>query len=194
MHSAAPKPVLAVYKEIVAGDLRKLLAESNDAVSGGGARDLRFPAKEFGAVMRRIFTTPATGRGGRSILTADVLYRDAQGSAKYTTLEYWPKYASRSEERISKIHKSPALGGQMPRGDRGRIFVVLLQFDDGSVRCTYAYEHDLVDRKKWATELARQILDCMQAADQKNFRRTKSLVTPMGYYEFAHGTGYCHAV
>jgi hypothetical protein len=44
--SALSKPPTAaariLYKEIVEGDLRKFRAESNDAATGGGARDLRF--------------------------------------------------------------------------------------------------------------------------------------------------------
>ena len=31
-----------LYKEIVPGDIRKILAQSNDSDSGGGARDFRF--------------------------------------------------------------------------------------------------------------------------------------------------------
>jgi len=45
-----------VYKEIVEGDFRKFKAESNDADTGGGARDLRFrPHDEFAKVFRELF-------------------------------------------------------------------------------------------------------------------------------------------
>ena len=42
MASAAGQVARILYKELVEGDLRKLQAKSNDADTGGGARDFRF--------------------------------------------------------------------------------------------------------------------------------------------------------
>jgi hypothetical protein len=45
-----------VYYEIVEGDFRKFQAVSNDAPTGGGARDLRFRQYEkFLEVLKRLF-------------------------------------------------------------------------------------------------------------------------------------------
>ncbi|WP_420174888.1 hypothetical protein [Luteococcus sp. OSA5] len=181
------RPVLFVYKEIVAGDLRKLVAESNDSKTGGGARDLRLPWRTFRPIMHRIFTKEAVGRGGKPIRTAVVTYLDEDGKTQQTELSYWPPTASRkSEDRIAQIHASPALGGQLPATDRGRVFVVFTQFDDGTVRCDYAYEDDLKKKGIWAPEASGQILHCMASA-------TQSKRTVQGYYDFIEGTSFCHA-
>lgn len=194
MTTTQSRPSLVIYKEIVAGDIRKLLAESNDSPTGGGARDLRFPARGFDAAMRQIFTTHAVGRGGRPIRVADVIYLDPQGRPDSTQIEYWPATSARpSEVRVARIHASPALGGQMPRTDKGRVFVLFIKFSGGIVRCTYAYEHDLKASGIWAQEVSSAILGCMASADLKNGNRSWNLVTVQGYYDFTNGTGYCHA-
>lgn len=180
-------PVLFVYKEIVAGDLRKLVAESNDSKTGGGARDLRLPWKTFRPIMHRIFTKDAIGRGGKPIRTADITYLDEHDKPQHTELSYWPPTDSRpTEDRIAKVHLSPALGGQLPATDKGRFFVVFTKFDDGSVRCDYAYEDELKKKGAWATEASSQFLNCMASA-----RHSKRTV--QGYYDFIDGTGFCHA-
>ena len=181
------RPVLFVYKEIVAGDLRKLVAESNDSQTGGGARDLRVPWTTFRPIMHRIFTNSDHGRGGKPIRTAQITYLDENDQPQSTVLSYWPPTPSRPrEDRIAQIHASPALGGQLPSTDRGRVFVVFTKFDDGTVRCDYAYEDDLKKRGVWATEASQQILNCMASATQTNR-------TVQGYYDFIEGTGFCHA-
>lgn len=186
-------PLLVVYKEIVKADIRKLQATSNDSKTGGGARDLRLPAKTFGPVMRRIFTIDAIGRGGRDIKVANVLYLDAEGIKHTTLLEYWPATSARpAEDRIAKVHASPALGGQIPDTSKGRVFVLFIKFTDGTIRCTYAYEDELKSGI-WADEVKNAILDCMMSADNKNSTRSSGFVSVQGYYEFTNGTCYCHA-
>jgi hypothetical protein len=181
--------VLFVYKEIVSGDLRKLLAESNDSKTGGGARDLRLPWKTFRPIMWQIFNKEDIGRGGKKIRVADVTYLDADDKPRRTRLEYWPPTASRpTEDRISKIHASPALGGQLPKTGKGRVFVLLIKFDDGTIRCEYAYEDELKQKGVWATEVSNAILSCMASAALRNGTRTVQ-----GYYNFTDGTGHCHA-
>lgn len=183
------RPVLFVYKEIVSGDIRKLLAESNDSKTGGGARDLRLPWKAFRPIMLQIFTKEALGRGGKGIRVADVTFLDANDQPQRTQLEYWPATSARpTEDRIAKVHASPALGGQLPATDKGRVFLLLSKFDDGTVRCDYAYEEDLKQKGVWASEVSSAILSCMASAALRNGTRTVQ-----GYYNFADGTGYCHA-
>ena len=182
------RPVLFVYKELVEGDLRKLVAQANDSMTGGGARDLRFPWETFRSIMYRIFNKDGIGQGGKQIRIAEVTYLDKDGVLRTTTLQYWPPTKARpKEDRISKVHASPALGGQLPSTGRGRVFVVFSKFDDGTVRCDYAYEDDL-RAKKWATEVSNQILNCMAAAAARNGSRTVQ-----GYYDFITGKGFCHA-
>lgn len=187
------RPSLVVYREILEGDLRKLRAESNVSLSGGGARDLRFPWRSFRGVMHRIFTRDATGRGGRAIRVADFIYLDDDEQPRTTQLEYWPATGSRPrEDRISKVHKSPALGGQLPESGRGKVFVLLIQFSDGTARCTYAYEEDLLS-SIWAQELSAAIRACITLTWTKNLGRASNFLPVQGYYDFRDGTHFCHA-
>ncbi|WP_264802920.1 hypothetical protein, partial [Acetobacter fabarum] len=56
MASGASHVARILYKEIVAGDLRKILAQSNDSDTGGGARDFRFGSfKTLLPVIRQMF-------------------------------------------------------------------------------------------------------------------------------------------
>lgn len=174
--------------------MRKLLAESNDSETGGGARDLRFPARAFDSKLRLMFPTDAVGRNGREIRIGNFLYPNADGGFPTTQLDYWPPTHSRPAEcRIARIHASPALGGQLPRTDKGRVFVLLTQFSNGAVRCDYAYEDDLRAPGVWAHEVSSAILGCVASACVRNATRTTNLVPAVGYYDFTSGTGYCHA-
>lgn len=194
MITTQARPTFVVYKEFVGGDMRKLLAESNDSATGGGARDLRFPAQAFDPVLRQMFTIDGLGRGDRAIRIGKIVYLDTSGKPQVTQLDYWPPTRSRPTEcRIARIHASPALGGQLPRTDKGKVFVLLIQFSDSTVRCDYAYENDLKDPTIWAHELSSAVLGCLASACVKNATRTASLVAAMGYYDFTNGTGYCHA-
>lgn len=186
------KPELIVYKEIVEGDVLKMQAKSNLTPSGGGARDLRFPKAKFHEVMHRIFTKVVQLKDGRECREAEVLYLDPNGNKRFTTLKYWPATNARpTEERIGQIHDSPALGKNPPASDKGRVFVTLTKFDDGIVRCAYAYEDDLV-AGRWAPEVTRHILECMESSDQASANREHPRPT-QGYYDFTQGVGVCGA-
>ncbi|WP_340538253.1 hypothetical protein [Nocardioides sp. GXZ039] len=195
--STAPKPhpELLVYKEIGPGDMRKLLAESNDADTGGGARDLRLPWKTFRSVMHRIFTDEAVARGGKKIRTAQVTYKDANGKTSRTTLEYWPATTSRpAEDRVSKVHSNPALaGGRLPDQDKGRVFLLFIRWSNGEIRTYYAYEDELRTPGKWAAEVRSALLTCIADTDNRNSERAGSLLSVQGYYDFLDGTVHCHA-
>lgn len=181
------RPALFIYKEIVAGDLRKLVAESNDSKTGGGARDLRFPARGFRQVLERVFTEDGIGQRGRRIRTANFTYLGPDGFPRTTKLECWPPTRSRpGEDRIARVHASPALGGQIPDTEKGRVFVLFIKYTDGMVRVAYAYEDELRAQGVWADEVRNQILGCVDAA-QGNRK------TVQGYYDFVSGGRYCHA-
>lgn len=186
-------PTRIVYKEVLGGDLRKLRGESNDTPSGGGARDLRFPWRAFRPIMHLIFTHTET-RGDSEFRTTVVNYVDDAGQRQTTSLEYWPATPSRpSEDRVSKVHASPALGGsRMPDMDRGRVFVVFSQFSSGEVRCDYAYEDDL-RAGNWASAVSTAILGCIAATAEKNSTRSVNYVPTQGYWDFTNGTGFCYA-
>lgn len=184
---------LLVYKEIGPGDMRKLLGQSNDSPTGGGARDLRLPWRTFRPVMHRIFSEEAIGKGGRQIRIARVTYK-ANGRIEQTVLEYWPATDTRpSEDRVSKIHASPALSGKLPDEDKGRVFLLFIGWNNGEVRCYYAYEDELRTPGKWSANVRGAILGCMADTDLKNANRTRNLLSVQGYCDFLDGTVFCHA-
>lgn len=196
MTSSRPlEPSLLVYREILEGDLRKLQATSNDDPdAGGGARDLRFDWKAFRPVMHRIFSKEASGRGGKTIRTAIISYVDSDGAARKTTMAYWPPTEKRPwEDRVSRIHASPALRPDLLLTNLGRVFVTFTLFMDGTVRCDYAYEHDFRDEDVWAPTVRDIVLGCLGATDVKNGHRTTNRVPTQGYYDFRTGKRYCHA-
>lgn len=187
------EPALLVYREVMEGDLRKLQGKSNDALTGGGARDLRFDWKAFRPVMHRIFSQEGIGRGGKSIRIAIITYTDAAGQSQTTTMSYWPPAKKRHwEDRVARVHASEALGSGVPELGFGRVFVTFTLFTDGTVRCDYAYEDDL-RQDKWAPTVCNVIIGCLETTDEKNGDRTNNRVPTQGYYDFTTGKRYCHA-
>jgi hypothetical protein len=143
--------------------------------------------------MHRIFTQDAVGRGNVQIRTATVIYLDQAKQPLTTQLEYWPPTPSRpNEDRISKIHQSPALGGRMPAMDRGIVLVLFILYSNQSVRVEYAYEDEL-RANAWGAEITQAIFSCMAATATKNAGRRGSLLPVQGYYEFRTGAHFCHA-
>ncbi len=181
-------PELVVYKEIREADLRKLLSNSADAKTGGGARDLRFPWKPFLGVMQRIFSVPGPTVGEGVVRIARLSY--ARGDEhRVSELEYWPPTRSRpGEGRIARVHESPELGRRPPRMDRGRVFVVLQKYSDGTVWCSYAYEEDLRTPGQWPDEVRHPILTCIESVLTQN-----AGAVVQGFVDLAASDSYCHA-
>lgn len=185
------KPRLVVYRELLAGDIRKLLAQSNISKSGGGARDLRLPYRAFRDVMARMLpnTRTRTSHGGwtTTILSGPVVHAVNGGDLVPHNLEYWsPTEARPSEGRIARVHGSPALGGDLPKEGKGRVLVVLIRWSDERTSIHYAYEDELNDPTKWAAEIRTPVLGCMATS-------LFAGKPAMGYVDLAEGTHYCHA-
>lgn len=187
--SAPVTPLVLVFKELLEGDLLKIQAESNIATTGGGARDLRFPAKQFDATMHRIFTKDGFGKGSRPIRIATVTYGKSP-SRTTTQLEYWPPTPSRpAEGRVARIHDSPALAG-VPDSDKGRVFFMLIRASNNETWLRYAYE-DHLRGGEWSQLVSSTILSCAAEIDQVNAARAQKLPA-QGYIDFLVGDSYCH--
>jgi len=96
-----------LYKRCVAGDRRKVKAQSNnDAHQGGGARDLRFnPWPRFEAVIANMFTNVRELDDGRKVYSAPVYWYDGSQKMGPCTVEFWSPTQSRpSDGRLSKVH------------------------------------------------------------------------------------------
>lgn len=90
---------LVIYKKIVDGDFRKFIAESNDAQTGGGARDLRFsPATKFFPIFQRMFLGRDNG-----VLKGNVYWIGADITTKVSI--HPPTKSRPSEVRIGRVHE-----------------------------------------------------------------------------------------
>ena len=102
-HPSPGRPLLLIFREVLPGDIKKQLAQSNIARSGGGARDLRFRnVKEWAPFFGRLFTTPGAKKG---VAKGRVCWIDGAGRARSVDIECWrPTKARPNELRLGKIH------------------------------------------------------------------------------------------
>lgn len=145
--------------------------------------------------MHRIFTDPVALPNGKTFRTAQITYQDANNETAQTTLEYWPATDSRpAEDRVSKVHSSPALaGGRLPKEGKGRVFLLFIRWVGGRIGTYYAYEDDLRTDGKWAAGVRSALLSCIRDTDIANATRPQSPISVQGYYDFLDGTVHCHA-
>jgi hypothetical protein len=192
-----------VFKQIVYGDFRKFEAQSNDAHTGGGARDLRFrPYEEFAKVFCLLFPTVRTEqrrRGGRRVdvaIQVGHLYWFDKGkdAAKEATFEP-PTDVRPREGRLPIVHTYPPFNRIVQiwpenswEEDRralkvqGRLVLLLVQRDDGSVWAEFATEKSL-NSGAWEDSVASPILRTLNAK-----RRSKQVAR--GYVDFVSGEEY----
>jgi hypothetical protein len=191
---AKPKGVKRiVFKEIVAGDLRKFQADSNDAETGGGARDLRFrPYEEFEDVFRKLFPEiriETRKRDGKKIKTEILVGKfywvNSDGIEKSSEATFEPPTDARpGEGRIPVVHTYPPLNTTPPKNE-GRIIALLIQRDDNKVWPHFATEKDLRSGQ-YDDEVAKHILQCLDAS-----RGGRQVAR--GYIDFESKGGYCDA-
>ncbi|WP_156766742.1 hypothetical protein [Mycobacterium sp. E2327] len=143
--------------------------------------------------MNRIFTEPAIGKGGKEIRVATITYKTEQGTLGEARLEYWPPTNARpNEDRVARIHASPALGGRLPDEDKGRVFVLFIKWSDGDITCAYAYEDQLRHPRLWAPGVRDAMLRCIAGTDETNANRVRNKVPIQGYIDFVDGNQYCY--
>lgn len=185
-----------LYKEMVEGDARKLVAESNDAATGGGARDLRFGSlKRVWPIVLLMFpqTEQVTRkRGGKSVqLTVqkgEFCWRESDGSVARMDSYFEPPTDARpSEGRIRQIHSFPCLDiSLLPMvGVGNRVLLLLVQLHDGSVWPYYVEETTLRIPGKWDPRVAKDLLACL-AAERPKGRAM------LGFRDFTTQLSYCN--
>lgn len=184
-----------LYKELVEGDLRKLVAKSNDADTGGGARDFRFGSyKTLLPVIKQMFPQMVKEnrkRGGR-IVQIDVFkgfffWRTALGNVQSKEAYFEPPTDVRpSEGRIARIHEYPCFNASHVKiGAGNRVLLLLIQLDDGSVWPYYAEEKTLRTPNAWHHVVAKELLDCLDAERPVN-------QAVIGYRDFTNTGRYCN--
>lgn len=162
---------LIIYKKIVPGDFRKFRAESNDAPTGGGARDLRFsPANEFMPQFNRMFKTP----GVEGTLTGELYWH---GLPPSNVIIHQPTNARPNEVRIGTVHQCfPAQ--ILPADSEDCILLLVLDNDDHVwpfFTTEYSLQHD-----RWHHAVRDPILRGLGAPRGER-------ITPMGYVDIENG-------
>jgi hypothetical protein len=163
---SAPKPVRVFFQELKHGDLLKFRAQSNQAPSGGGARDLRFPAIPYFDLLSPMFPEEADHAGARRGI---IRWAVATGTGT-ATVTLWPANVARpSESRIGRFYEvagwevdEEAFEADLDRGMKW--FVLLVQLDNGQVWARTLRESDLAKEQSWFAECVRRKSDETPAA------------------------------
>lgn len=146
--------VRILFHQIDDGDRRKMDAESNDAASGGGARDFRFRPDLrflpfFGRMLPNRRNEARTLEGLPGVV--EVYYgpfvipqAEIQPTGPAHEMVVWPETPSRPREcRIARVHTYgfSALVEDDPNG--GKSIFMLFQTTDGTVRAWFTTETGL---------------------------------------------------
>jgi hypothetical protein len=184
---------LVVFRELASGDLRKFKAASNNAASGGGARDLRFrPYDSFQGAFERLFPVEASEnrrRGKRGTIVkvrrGKLHWADPVTGATHTQEAQFepPTDARGNEGRLVKVHEYACFQPPYPKGE-GKLVLVLARDSDGAVWAHITSENSL-RTDKWHPMVASAILDCL---DAKRSRRA----IPQGYIHLSSGDRFCN--
>ncbi len=185
-----------LYKEIVPGDLRKILAQSNDSDTGGGARDFRFGSyNTLLPVIQQMFPNKVKENRKRDgvVEQVDVFqgkffwYNDKdQVECKDSFFEP-PTDVRPSEGRIARVHEYGCFDtSRVPKGGVGnRVLLLLIQLHDGSVWPFYAEEKTLRDKGQWDPVVEKELLNCLDAKRAAN----RAVI---GYRDFTNAGRYCN--
>ena len=187
-----------VFREISAADVKSAHAKSNEAKTGGGARDLRFVHTEVGPVLAVLFPKTRTEQRKRNgVQTGETInYGDlhwmepaSDGSApqhKTVEIDYEPPTDSRPNMgRIPRTNQIPPINTP-PQAGRGRVFALFLEDAQGLVWFHYAYEADLRTPGAWHPQVANAIIGCLD-----NPQRRQN-ISVEGYQDLTSNRGYCH--
>jgi len=185
-----------LYKEIVAGDLRKILAQSNDSDTGGGARDFRFGSfRTLLPVIEKMFPMKASLNRKRDgvveevdVFQGEFYWHDDNGKLiKKDSFFEPPTDVRPSEGRIARVHEYGCFDtSRVPQGGEGnRVLILLIQLSDGTVWPYYAEEQTLRIKGKWDPVVADELLSCLDAKRPVN----RAVI---GYRDFTNAGKYCN--
>ena len=135
------------------GDRRKFEAQSNDADTGGGARDLRLrPSTEFLPFFERMFPGREIkyrrSKGHQTqieVLSGNVRWHQG-GIERSGMVKVWPPTDARPNEcRIARISSFDLRGNIIDDPNGGRSVFMMFQQADGTVRLYFTTETSLRD-------------------------------------------------
>ena len=177
-----------LYKEIVEGDRRKAEAKSNDADSGGGARDFRFPYAGVLPAVEKIFPTKITKRG-KTIHQGVFCWYEPSASTPTKKLSEFssPTQSRPSEGWISQVPKFSCFDlDRMPNSGTGnRLLLLLIQRIDGSVWPHFAEETSIRSPGIWDQVVAEKLIKCMDAKRPINH-------AIIGHFDLTTSQSYCN--
>lgn len=185
-----------LYKEIVPGDLRKILAQSNDSDTGGGARDFRFGAyDQLGNAIKQMFPNvvqETRKRGGKTVkidvFQGEFYWKNNSGKVEKRKSYFEPPTDVRpSEGRIVRVHEYGCFSiDLLPKKAEGtRVLLLLIQLHDKTVWPYYAEERTLRQKGVWDPAVAAEILGCLDS------KRAANRAT-IGYRDFTNFDKYCN--
>ena len=184
-----------LYKEIVPGDIRKILAQSNDSRSGGGARDFRFGSyNSLLPVIQEMFPNQIQQRRKRGILEqidvfqGEFFWHNSKGGVERKKSFFEPPTDARpSEGRIVRVHEYECFDTNLlPKGGEGnRVLLLLIQLYNKAVWPYYAEEESLRTKGRWDPVVANEILSCLDAGRAPN----RAVI---GYRDFTSMDRYCN--
>ena len=179
------RPVLILFQQLRLATVLKAQAVSNEAPTGGGARDLRLrPYDRFQPFMERLLPDARTRlrRDGGEVTIRYGLATWGDGS-ETREIEYWsPTNARPREGRIAQINSLPPLA--VPPEDVEGAVILFVRDEDGLIWVRYATDEGL---RASLPEVGDFILDCLGNATENRIAT--------GYIDLApNGLGsYCNA-
>jgi hypothetical protein len=155
-----------IFQVIEDGDRRKFEAVSNDADTGGGARDLRFrPANRFLPVFGRMFPGRTIRRRTREgvqveleLLNGTFVTPQATDEAERASrdITVWPETNARPGEcRIAQVNRYDFLPLLPPQGEGGQCIMMLIQTYGGTVNVWFTSEAILRHEVGWDESVKR---------------------------------------
>jgi len=169
-----------VYKEIVEGDRRKFEAQSNDAQTGGGARDLRFsPYEKFRPVFKRLLPN----KDSKGIYSGQFHWME-NGQERTSQAFFHPPTSVRPNEgRIANVDKCLPKNS-LPPSSSGITILLLVQHDDGTVWVDFTTDQSL-GSGGWHPSVSNAILGCLHA-------RRGSNVSMCAFVDFESKEVFCN--
>lgn len=168
--------ILILFRHIETADRRKFEARSNDASSGGGARDLRFrPEAKFMPFFRKMFpqhrTEKRTTKGvveEIEILSGEVAWGE-DGKDTAATMEIWPATNARPNEvRIARISSYGLAKSIKEDPNGGKSIFMMFKQKNGSIRLYFTTETSLRN-DAWDPTIKRFAVDWLDRGGNSAF-------------------------
>ena len=180
------RPVLILFQQLRLATVLKAQGVSNDAPTGGGARDLRLrPYDRFQPFMERLLpeTRTQSRQDGGEVTIRYGLATWGDGS-ETREIKYWPPTNARPREgRIAQI--SSLLPLAVPPEDVEGSVILFVRDEDGLIWVRYATDEGLRDS---LPEVGDSIRDCLGNATENRIATGYIDLTPNGLGP------YCNAV